>query len=171
MLLIAEAFGAAAVVFNFVGYRQNDVNRYRFISAIALGCVSVHFFLLGAMAAGIGCMLASIRNIIAMRYRNHSILYFFVILNLLFFFYEWLWLEHGLLIVVAYASSMIFTVGSIVLQDANLIRRWFILAEVLGLIYAVAVGSIFGSIFNVSNLISIAIKGFQQRHTNRASQK
>ncbi len=65
MLPVAEIFGAIAVVFNFIGYRQSDINRYRFISAIALLSVSIHFFLLGAMAAGVGCMLACIRNIVA----------------------------------------------------------------------------------------------------------
>jgi uncharacterized membrane protein len=35
------------------------------------------------------------------------------------------------------------------------IRQWFILAEVLGLIYAIMVGSIFGTVFNITNLLSI----------------
>ena len=53
-IIIAEAFGAIAVVFNFIGYRQQDINRYRLISAIALAAVSTHFFMLEALAAGIG---------------------------------------------------------------------------------------------------------------------
>lgn len=159
----AELFGAIAVVLNFIGYRQNDINRYRLISALALASVSTHFFLLGAMAAGIGCLLACIRNIVAMRYRSNHILYLFVALNLGFFFYEYFWLDHSAMIIIAYASSLIFTVGSIVLQDANLIRRWFVLAELLGLIYAISVGSIFGSVFNVTNLFSIGLKLWQER--------
>ncbi|WP_051275601.1 YgjV family protein [Aestuariibacter salexigens] len=169
MPFIAEAFGALAVVLNFIGYRQNDVNRYRFISALALASVSTHFFLLGAMAAGIGCLLASVRNIIAMRYRSYGVLWFFVAANLAFLAYEWFALQHGWLILVAYASSLIFTVGSIVLQDATRIRQWFIVAEVLGLIYAVMVGSIFGSVFNISNLASIVIKLRQDRGTPRVA--
>jgi hypothetical protein len=161
MLLVAEVFGAIAVIFNFIGYRQSDINRYRFISAIALLSISIHFFLLGAMAAGVGCMLACIRNIIAIRYRDTPILITFVSANLAFFFYELLWLEHGWLIVIAYASSLIFTIGSISLTSAKMIRQWFILAEVLGLIYAIMVGSIFGTVFNITNLLSIFYTLFQ----------
>ncbi|MBT0585886.1 YgjV family protein [Alteromonas oceanisediminis] len=171
MVLVAEALGAAAVIFNFIGYRQNNVNRYLVISAAALACLSVHFFMLGAMAAGIGTALASIRNVIATRYRHRSILYLFVGLNIAFFCYEYFWLDHGAMIMVAYASSLVFTVGSIVLQDANLIRRWFILAEVLGLIYAISVGSIFGSIFNISNLISIGSKLWQEHRLQLLREK
>ena len=163
MQLAAEALGAVAVIFNFIGYRQNDINRYRFISALALAFVSAHFFMIDAMAAGIGCMLAAIRNIVAMRYRHVGILYLFVGLNVAFLLIELFILKNGIMILVAYASSLIFTVGTIVLQDANLIRRWFILAEVLGLIYALFVGSIFGSVFNISNLFSIGLKLWQER--------
>jgi hypothetical protein len=155
MLPVAEVFGAIAVVFNFIGYRQSDINRYRFISAIALLSVSIHFFLIGAMAAGIGCMLACIRNIVAIKYRGLLVLIAFVTANFCFFFYELLWLDHSWIIVIAYASSLIFTIGSISLTSAKMIRQWFILAEVLGLIYAITVGSIFGTIFNVTNLLSI----------------
>jgi len=168
MTLIAEAFGALAVIINFIGYRQDDINRYRIVSAVALACVSTHFFLLGAMAAGIGCLIASIRNIVAIRYRSNSVLVFFVIANLAFFFYEWFGLGNGWIIILAYSSALIFTVGSIVLQNATKIRQWFILAELLGLAYALMVGSIFGSIFNISNLASIFIKlrqeTLQKRH-------
>jgi hypothetical protein len=155
MLPVAEVFGAIAVVFNFIGYRQSDINRYRFISAIALLSVSVHFFLIGAMAAGIGCMLACIRNIVAIKYRGLPVLIAFVTANFCFFFYELLWLDHSWIIVIAYASSLIFTIGSISLTSAKMIRQWFVLAEVLGLIYAITVGSIFGTIFNLTNLLSI----------------
>ncbi len=36
-----------------------------------------------------------------------------------------------------------------------MIRQWFILAEILGLTYSIMVGSIFGTIFNITNLLSI----------------
>lgn len=158
MSFVAEGFGAVAVVLNFIGYRQQDINRYRAISAMALACVSVHFFMLGALAAGIGCLLACIRNIIAMRYRHTWIVFLFVTLNLLSLAYEWFILSHGPMILVAYASSLIFTVGTLMLQDADKLRRWFISAELLGLVYALSVGSVFGSVFNISNLVSIGLK-------------
>lgn len=154
-IIIAEAFGAVAVVFNFIGYRQQDVNHYRFISAIALAALSTHFFMLGALAAGIGTALACVRNLIAIYYRGNAVLAFFVVLNIAFFCYEWGVLNSPWIIIIAYASSMIFTVGSIILNDATQVRRWFIFAEALGLVYAVLVGSIFGTIFNISNLCSI----------------
>lgn len=154
----AESLGAAALVINFIGYRQADANRYRAVSAVALLCVSLHFFLLGAMAAGIGCLLASIRNVIALRYRNALVVWAFVGLNLAFLALEWWVLQHGPLIFIAYASSLVFTVGSVVLNDAHRIRQWFVLAEGLGLIYALLVGSVFGTLFNLSNLISILTK-------------
>lgn len=153
---LAESFGALAVVLNFIGYRQQDINRYRLISALALASVSTHFFLLGnAEAAGIGCALASIRNIIAMRFRGNLVLGIFVLLNFIFFFYEWFYLGSMWIIFIAYTSSLIFTVGSIVLQSAIKIRQWFVFAELLGLVYAILVGSVFGTIFNLTNLCSI----------------
>lgn len=154
-LVIAEMFGAIAVVVNFIGYRQQDINRYRLISAIALAAVSTHFFLLGALAAGIATGLACVRNLIAIYYRGNSVLALFVVLNIAFFTYEWGYLDSPWYIIIAYASSMVFTVGSIVLTQAVQVRQWFILAELLGLIYSVIVGSIFGTIFNITNLCSI----------------
>ncbi|MBO1254524.1 YgjV family protein [Alteromonas sp. 5E99-2] len=158
MGIFAEALGALALVINFIGYRQNDMNRYRIISAVALAVVSTHFFLLGAMAAGIGCGLASLRNIVALRYRRSEVVLLFVAVNLGFLFYEWFALQHAWIIAIAYTSSLVFTIGSFVLKSATRIRQWFILAELLGLTYAILVGSIFGSIFNISNLVSIFIK-------------
>lgn len=154
-IIIAELFGAVAVVFNFIGYRQQDINRYRLISAIALAAVSTHFFMLGALAAGIGTALACVRNLIAIYYRGNAILALFVVLNIAFFAYEWGVLDSPWIIIIAYSSSMIFTVGSIMFTNASQIRRWFILAEALGLAYAIMVGSIFGTIFNITNLCSI----------------
>lgn len=167
MQYLAEGFGALAVILNFIGYRQNQVDRYLIISACALFSVSIHFFMLDAMAAGVGCMLASIRNLVALRTRSHRVVAIFVGANLAFFAYEWFVLDHGWLIIVAYTSSLIFTVGSIVLQDAKRIRQWFLVAESLGLIYSVLVGSIFGTVFNVSNLFSIITKLVQEKRRER----
>ena len=154
---IAESFGAIALVVNFVGYRQNKINHYRFVTAIALISISMHFYLLDAYAAAFGCGLASIRNIVAIYYRKLPALVFFVGLSLSFLVYEWLYLLSPWFIIIAYASSLIFTVGSIVFTNANQLRRWFVLAECLGLIYALLVGSIFGTIFNMSNICSILL--------------
>lgn len=163
MQYLAEGFGALAVILNFIGYRQNHVDRYLIISAGALLSVSIHFFMLDAMAAGVGCMLASIRNIVALKSRAHSILALFVAANLAFFAFEWFVLEHSWIIIIAYSSSLIFTIGSIVLRDAMKIRQWFLVAESLGLAYALLVGSIFGTIFNISNLFSIITKLIQEK--------
>jgi hypothetical protein len=168
-IVIAEIFGAIAVVFNFIGYRQQDINRYRLISAIALAAVSTHFFMLGALAAGIGTALACVRNLIAMYYRGNAILAMFVVLNVAFFAYEWGVLDSPWIIIIAYSSSLIFTVGSIVFTNAAQVRRWFILAEALGLVYAVMVGSIFGTIFNITNLCSIFYILFRDRNTTKPS--
>lgn len=164
-MIVAEAFGALAVVLNFIGYRQNHVDRYLLISAFALAALSAHFFMLDAMAAGVGTSLASLRNIIALKNRSRFILFFFVAANLGFLLYEWFVLHHGAIIFIAYASSLIFTVGSIVLRDAGKIRRYFLLAEFLGLLYAISVGSIFGTVFNISNLISILTKIYTEKTT------
>jgi hypothetical protein len=173
MPIVAEIFGAIAVIFNFIGYRQTDINRYRLISAIALLSVSIHFFLLGnAMAAGIGCLLACIRNVVATRYTGIPVLVTFVSLNLAFFFIELLYLGSGGIIAIAYTSSLIFTVGSISLKSAKAIRQWFILAELLGLIFAVLVGSIFGTVFNITNLMSILFTLYQEnRREKQAKEK
>lgn len=151
-------FGALALITNFIGYRQNTVNRYRLVSAFALAFLGTHFFILGAMAAGISLMLGAVRNIVAMKYRQRWILYFFVLLNVAFCLFEWFILGNSAVLFIAYASALVFTVGSIVLESATSIRRWFVVAEGLGLIYALAVGSIFGVLFNISNLTSIFIK-------------
>ncbi|MCC5878287.1 MAG: YgjV family protein [Idiomarina sp.] len=156
-------FGALALIFNFIGYRQNTINRYRLVSAFALAFLSAHFFLLGAMAAGISLALGAVRNIVAMKYRQRWILYLFVLLNVGFCLWEYLIVGNSALLFVAYASALVFTVGSIVLESAASIRRWFILAELLGLVYAIAVGSIFGILFNISNLTSIITKMLSER--------
>ena len=167
MQMIAEGFGALAVVLNFIGYRQNKVEKYLFVSSFALASVSIHFFMLGAMAAGIGTLLASIRNMVALKYRGKSVLFFFIAANIGFFIYEWFGLDHGPLIIVAYTSSLIFTVGSIMIRDAMKIRQCFLVAESLGLIYSISVGSIFGTVFNISNLGSIISKLLMERRRKR----
>ncbi len=158
MNFVAEAFGAVAVVLNFIGYRQFNVDKYLLISAFALAALSVHFFMLDAMAAGIGTLLASARNLIAIKHRSRIILFFFIAINMGFLAYEWFVLQHDWIIFVAYTSSLIFTIGSLVIRDTHTIRKVFLVAETLGLIYAISVGSIFGTVFNVSNLISIVSK-------------
>jgi hypothetical protein len=166
--IIAEAFGAFAVVVNFIGYRQQEMNRYLFISGLALASVSTHFFLLGnAEAAGIGCALASVRNFVAIKYRGKRILALFVFANISFFFYEWFYLDSAWIIVIAYTSSLIFTVGSIVLTSAARMRQWFVLAEILGLTFAILVGSIFGTIFNITNLTSIIMTLLKDYKSNK----
>lgn len=44
MNIVAEGFGAIAVVLNFIGYRQTNVDKYLLISAFALSALSVQFF-------------------------------------------------------------------------------------------------------------------------------
>ena len=160
---VAEAFGFAAIIFNIIGYRSNDMRRYLLLSGGAMLCLSAHFFLLGAMAAGIGCGLAAIRNAVTLVARGTWVLVLFISLSIGFFIYEWVILQHGYLIILAYTSSFIFTAGSILFTDVALMRRWFIFAESIGLVYALTVGSIFGSVFNTVNLCSIAFKMWQQR--------
>lgn len=159
----AQAFGVLALIFNFIAYRQHSANSYRIISALALASLSTHFLLLGAMAGAFVTALAVVRNLVALRWQGKVILWFFVGLNVVLAAYEiWLgtpWLQ----LIAAYGSSLIFTVGSIRLNDPHRIRRWFIVAESLGLAYAVMVGSVEGIIFNVVNLSSIILKLLQDR--------
>lgn len=163
MSYLAEALGFLAIVINFIAYRQERVNHYRLISGVALLLLSSHFFMIGAMAAGIACGLSVIRNLIAMHTQAVGVAVFFVLLHLGFLAYEWWWLEHNWIIFIAYISSIIFTIGSVVLQSATRIRQWFILAEGLGLLYSILVGSISGTVFNSVNLCSIFVKLYQER--------
>lgn len=169
MQYFAEALGFVAIVINVIAYRQEDANQYRWISAISLGLLSAHFFMIDAMAAGIACGLSVVRNVVAMRSQAVWIAVIFVAANLAFLAYEWFWLAHSWIIFIAYISSIIFTVGSVVLTCATRIRQWFILAEGLGLLYSILVGSISGTIFNAANLASIFIKLFQE-HKSTAKQ-
>lgn len=151
-------FGAAALITNFIGYRQDTMNRYRFVVAFALAFLSIHFFLLGALAAGIGLAIGAIRNIVAMRYQNIPVLLVFIALNVIFCLFEWFVLQNAPILFIAYTASLIFTVGSVILTSAESIRRWFIVAETLMLWYAFLLFTPFGMLFNISNLVSIFLK-------------
>ncbi|MDN7123767.1 YgjV family protein [Pseudidiomarina sp. 1APP75-32.1] len=178
---IAEVFGFIALVTNFIAYRQPTADRYRIVSALALAALSIHFFMLDAVAGGIVTGIAVLRNFIALRWQGPWVLWGFVALNILFLMIEWLFpiasLQFsfsGISVVfsdqpshwsiwIAYTSSIIFTVGSIKLNDPERIRRWFLLAEFLGLVYAIIVGSISGTVFNIVNLTSIILKLLQDK--------
>lgn len=159
----AELFGIFALIINFVAYRQSHANRYRFISACALAALSIHFLLLGAVAGFIVTAIAVARNLIAMCWRGALVLWFFVLLNLVFLVWEITTPTTWLALLLAYSSSLIFTVGAIRLNDAHQIRQWFLLAEILGLLYAIYVGSISGTVFSLVNLTSIILKLLQDR--------
>lgn len=167
MNLLAESFGVLALVLNFIAYRQPSANGYRMISAIALGCLSVHFFMIEAMAGSIVTGIAFVRNLVALRWQGPWVLWSFVAINIGFLVYEIIAPQGGQAVywalALAYSSSIIFTVGSIKLNDPALIRRWFLLAESLGLIYSVLVGSVSGTVFNIVNITSILLKLLQDR--------
>ena len=171
MNLLAESFGVLALLLNFIAYRQPSANRYRLISAIALGSLSVHFFMIEAMAGSIVTGIAFFRNLIAMRWQGPWVLWSFVAINLIFLVYEVIFPQGGQAVywalALAYSSSIIFTVGSIKLNDPDLIRRWFLLAETLGLMYSVLVGSVAGTVFNIVNLTSILLKLLQDKRVQR----
>lgn len=161
---IANGFGIMALIVNFIGYQQNDAQRYRLVAAIALGCLGLHFYLLGQLAGAIVLAIAVVRNIVALRYQGQLVLGLFISVNLAFWAWEWFWLQnHWAELFAAYVSSLIFTVGSIRLNDANQIRRWFIAAEGLGLVYACLVVSIPGALFNIVNLTSIISKLWREK--------
>lgn len=155
--------GLLALVANFIAYRAESANGYRLIAALALALLSSHFFMQGALAGGIALGIGAIRNIVAMKYTRKRVLFAFVAVNIGFCLWEWLYLGNSAILFIAYASALIFTVGTIVLTSASAIRRWFIVAEFLGLIYAAFIGSIFGVLFNLSNLVSIALKLISDR--------
>ncbi len=167
MNLLAESFGVLALVLNFIAYRQPSANGYRLISAIALGCLSVHFFMIEAMAGSIVTGIAFVRNLVALRWQGPWVLWSFVAINIGFLVYEIIAPQGGQAVywalALAYSSSIIFTVGSIKLNDPALIRRWFLLAESLGLMYSVLVGSVSGTVFNIVNITSILLKLLQDR--------
>lgn len=170
LISVAELFGLVALVANFIAYRQGTANRYRIVSAIALGALSVHFFMLDAIAGSVVTAIAVVRNIIALRWRGPWVLWSFVAINIGFFIWELTGDFDLLTLLMAYGSSIIFTVGAIVLEDPVKIRRWFLLAEVLGLAYAIMVGSVSGTVFNIVNLTSIILKLLQDQRASRLSE-
>lgn len=164
--------GAAALVTNFFAYRADSVNSYRLISALAFAFLSAHFYMQDALAGAIGVGIGSIRNLVAIRYNQPGIIIVFVAATVGFCLWEWLVLDHPATLFIAYASALIFTIGSIILTSATSIRRWFIAAEALGLLYALLVGSWLGALFNVSNLTSIGVKlHADQRKTKKGRDK
>lgn len=156
--IIAELIGAGALAFNIVAYRQNDMARYLIFSGCSMACLSVHFYLLEAFAAAIGCALAALRNAVALKSRASWVVVLFVSLNMSAMLIEYFVLKHGALLFLAYTSGFIFTVGSIVITQVEVMRRWFLVAEALGCLYAIIVGSIFGTIFNLVNITNIVSK-------------
>lgn len=159
----AEYVGMLALVLNFIAYRQPTANRYRIISALALGSLSIHFALIDATAGAVVTGLAFFRNFIALRWQGPFVLWFFIAANVVLWIFEAVSGAPQLPLVFAYVSSLIFSIGSIRLNDPVLIRRWFILAELLGLGYAFMVGSLEGMVFNLVNLSSIILKMLQDR--------
>lgn len=155
--------GAAALITNFFAYRAGSINSYRLISALAFVLLSTHFFLQGALAGAIGVAIGAVRNVVALRYNNPAVVVLFVTVAVGFCLWEWLVLRSPLILFIAYGSTLIFTIGSIVLNSATSVRRWFISAELLGLVYACLVGSGLGALFNISNLTSIGIKLLTER--------
>ncbi len=169
MNYFAESFAVLAMLINFWAYRQTLVNRYRLISGIAMVCLGTHFLLLDAMAAAVGCYLAFARNLISMRTQNRNIVILFVILNVLFLLYELFVLDHGLFILLAYTASIIFTVGTFVLSSAQMMRKVFLVAVLLNLIYAIYVGSVMGTLGIVIGITGITTKMWQERKLAQAT--
>ena len=155
---VAEGIGAAALLFNVVAYRQDDMRRYLIFSGCSMACLSLHFYLLLAYAAAIGCGLAAIRNAVVLKTRARWVVAVFVGLNVSAMLIEYFVLQHGPWLFLAYLSGFIFTVGSIVITQVMVMRRWFLCAECLGCVYAVIVGSIFGTVFNLVNMSNIVLK-------------
>lgn len=159
----AESFAILAMLINFISYRQNDINQYRLLSDLAMVCLGTHFLLLEALAAAIGCYLAFARNIISILSQHKAIVIFFVMLNVLFLLFEWFVLNNGPIILFAYSASIIFTLGTFLLSSATNIRKYFLVAEVLNITYAILVGSIMGTVGIAINIASILIKLIQQQ--------
>ncbi|MBE1298750.1 MAG: YgjV family protein [Alteromonadaceae bacterium] len=168
MNYFAESFAVFAMLINFVGYRQKDMNRYRLISGIAMLCLGTHFLLLDALAAAIGCYLAFFRNLISMVSQRGYIVLVFLALNIAFLLFELIVLQHGFLIILAYSASIIFTLGTFVLSNTQQMRRYFLVAETFNIIYAISVGSVMGTVGISLSIISITSKMWQERKHNRA---
>jgi len=168
-LLITELFAVCALLVNIIAYRQSAIKHYRIYSGLAMLLLCVHFFRLEAYAASVGTALAVVRNIVSLKYNDWLTTGFFVVLNFIGMGVEWFVLGHGAEIFIAYTASIIFTVGTLRLQNILDIRRWFSLSEALNLWYSLIVGSIFGSIYSLFNLMVLAIfwfKWFRDRQKN-----
>lgn len=192
MSYLAEAMGVIAVIINVISYRQHDMNRYRLVSAIALSFLALHFFLLDAISGAIVLLISVIRNIMAMRWQTVSLAILFAGLTigfgLLEWFYvpmlqtwfsalattvgapEWQYVAQPWTMLFAYLSAVIFAVGTILIRNTTQLRKCFLLAESLGLVYALSVGSVLGTVFNVFNLISIVFTLYQDSRNNLAQE-
>ena len=141
MSYFAEAMGVVAVIINVISYRQHDMNRYRLISAIALSFLALHFFVLDAISGAIVLVISVIRNLMAMRWQTISLAIVFAVLTagfgILEWFYvpllqgwfnqlatvvgapEWQYVAQPWTMVFAYASAVIFAVGTILIATPN----------------------------------------------------
>ena len=189
MSYFAEAMGVVAVIINVISYRQHDMNRYRLISAIALSFLALHFFLLDAISGAIVLVISVIRNLMAMRWQTISLAIVFAVLTIGFGILEGVMplLRHLISLatvvgapeaivaqpwtmVFAYASAVIFAVGTILIRNTTILRKCFLVAEGLGLVYALSVGSVLGTVFNVFNLVSIVVTLYQDSRKSFAKE-
>lgn len=157
-LILTEAFAASALALNLFAYNQKRLGFYRILSGLSMLLLAIHFFRLEAYAAGVGCSLAFVRNIVSLRYNGIGITIVFVALNLAALAVELFYLRHGPEIFIAYSASLIFTIGTLRLSDVEQVRRWFTLAEGLNLVYGIIVGSIFGSVYSGLNFALLLVK-------------
>jgi len=158
-----ESLALIALICNIVAYRQQAIQRYRLYSGLAMLLLSLHFFGLSAHAAGIACALAVIRNAVSMHFNGWRTTSLFVMLNLIALAYEWLVLKHGPEIFLVYSVSIIFTVGTLRLQDTTKLKKIFFGAELLSIVYCFFVSSIFGAIYGLFNAAVILHWWIQHR--------
>lgn len=167
-----ESLAILALGANIYAYRQHLVQRYRIYSGLAMMLLSLHFFFLEAYAAGIGCGLAMIRNIVALRFNGWLCTGLFLAVNLLCFAYEWFVLHHGSEIIIAYTVSVIFTIGTLRIHQATQLKKLFLGAELLSIVYCVIIGSIFGSVYGLFNAAVIThwwVNYYRQSHYQEES--
>jgi hypothetical protein len=169
-LILTELFAGLALIANVLAYQQQSIKAYRMYSGVAMLLLAIHFFRLEAHAACVGCSLAVVRNLVSLKFNDWLTTGFFVGLNLLSLSIEWFYLQHGAEIFIAYTASIIFTIGTLRLERIVDIRLWFTLAESLNLLYAVLVGSVFGSfycLFNLAILLAFWLKWYQNRKQSK----
>lgn len=158
-----ESLAFIALLCNMLGYRQTTMRGYRMLSCIAMVFLSTHFFLLGAYAATIGCGSAFIRNIISLYKTGWSVTIPFIILYLILMCWQFIALGDGPVILLAYAGSIAFTIGTLQFEETNTrMKQVFLTAETLSVVYAILVGSILGTVFNLFN-ISILCWGLYEK--------